>query len=72
MFVEFKELKDLLHHRGDSMLNQLRSELEMYDARIEWGDYESVKALILACIRPHLQSAFNFVDCVQLEVSHVI
>jgi hypothetical protein len=28
-FVELKELKDTLHHKGDSMLNQLRTELEM-------------------------------------------
>ena len=55
LFVELKELKDTIFYKGEGMLNQLRTELELYDARIEWGDHESIKALIDADVRPHLQ-----------------
>lgn len=72
VFVELKELKDTLQHKGDAMLNQLRTELEMYDARIEWGDHESIKALIDADIRPHLIRVFELVDQMCLEVAQVM
>ena len=31
MFVELKELKDTIFYKGEGMLNQLRTELELYN-----------------------------------------
>lgn len=69
IFVELKEHKDTLIYKGDSMLNQLRTELELYDARIEWGEHESCKSLIDVDIKPHLIKCQRFVDKLAIELS---
>ena len=72
IFVELKELKDTLGYKGDGMLNQLRTELELYDARQEWGDHESIKSLIDTEVGPHLETCLVFIDRLSVEVSRVM
>eukprot|EP00397_Hematodinium_sp_SG-2012_P009496 GEMP01009583.1.p1 GENE.GEMP01009583.1~~GEMP01009583.1.p1 ORF type:complete len:929 (+),score=263.92 GEMP01009583.1:148-2934(+) len=62
LFVEMKALKDTTHHKGDSMLNQLRTELELYDAKSEWKDHDSVKSYVVTEVTPKLDKVFVFVD----------
>ncbi|CAD7957798.1 unnamed protein product [Amoebophrya sp. A120] len=70
--VELKELKDTLQYKSEGMLNQLRTELEMYDARTEWGDYESVKALVDGDIKPHMRNCLNWIENLCLELANVM
>ncbi|CAD7955725.1 unnamed protein product [Amoebophrya sp. A25] len=70
--VELKELKDTLQYKSEGMLNQLRTELEMYDARTEWGDHESVKSLVESDIKPHMDNCLNWIETLCLELANVL
>merc|ERR1719387_2153911 len=54
------------------MLSELCQELEVYDARQEWGEHESVQALVDADVRPHLQECFDFVSAMLNSVAEVL
>jgi len=62
LFVEVKEIKDTTHHQGDSMLNKLRSELELYDAKSEWKEHDSVRQFVDIEVKPKLDKVFIFID----------
>jgi len=61
MFAELKEVKDVLSSKGEDMLIDLCGELERYDARQEWGEHETVREVVDADVRPHLQKRLDFV-----------
>ena len=70
--VELKELKDTLQYKSEGMLNQLRTELEMYDARTEWGDHESIKSLVEGDIKPHMDACLQWIENLCLELANVL
>lgn len=52
--IELRELKDGVDVKAQGMLGFLCQELELHDARQEWGEYESALDLVNATVRPHL------------------
>ena len=54
------------------MLVTLQTELETYDAQIEWGEHESVAALIEATVKPHMENCLKFVETLALELANVV
>eukprot|EP00928_Gymnodinium_smaydae_P058571 TRINITY_DN4175_c1_g1_i2.p1 TRINITY_DN4175_c1_g1~~TRINITY_DN4175_c1_g1_i2.p1 ORF type:complete len:1496 (-),score=409.80 TRINITY_DN4175_c1_g1_i2:405-4892(-) len=72
LLQDLKELNDGLDVRAESMLGVLGQELEVIDARQEWGQHETVNDIIQADIRPPLQECLNLVVKLTSDVSEAL
>ena len=58
--------------QSSGVLATLQTELETYDAQIEWGEHESVVSLIHATVTPHMEACLRFVETLTLELVNVV
>lgn len=72
LLQDLKELKDGLDVQAETMLTVLSQELEIIDARQEWGEHESVNALVTADLQPPLQECLDNVKELSKDVDEAL
>lgn len=59
LLEDIKTFRDGLDTAAETMMSSLLQELEVHDAKSEWGEHESVGDLIIADIRPSLKQSLD-------------
>merc|ERR1719456_985249 len=67
--AQLATLKNRLNQSGERMIEELVRDLESHDARTEWKSYETVRELVNADVKPHLDHCRRFVKSLMDEVA---